>query len=204
MVFDVLPLECLSGDKSWESEIYTQRRHILTEAFFALEKVCEGTDGTALRQVHMAPSYLASSEEEIWHLYENARNAGLEGLIVKNRAGRWVPKRSPDWMKIKNESTEDLPVIGYFEGEGQFAGSLGGLIVRYKDTDVKVGSGFTPAQRAAIWEAVRRDERRIEQGEDTEVLQQLCEVQFQEETEHGSLRHPVFVRMRLDKKEPAF
>ena len=37
------------------------------------------------------------------------------------------------------------------EGDGRLTGTLGALVLRYKDNTVNVGSGFDDATRAKFW-----------------------------------------------------
>jgi DNA ligase-1 len=89
-------------------------------------------------------------------------------------------------------STLDLEIIGFEEGEGRLAGTLGAILVRYKNGNiVKVGSGFSDRLRIEIWAS--RDE----------WLGNICEIQSFEETTNAdggeSLRFPVFKDYRPDK-----
>ena len=45
----------------------------------------------------------------------------------------------------------DLPVVEVLEGDGRLTGTLGALVLRYKDNTVNVGSGFDDATRAKFW-----------------------------------------------------
>ncbi len=146
-------------------------------------------------------AYQASTEEEVMGFYARFRDAGLEGAIVKDPASYYVKKRSSAWLKLKAEETLDLPIVGAFEGTGQFQGALGGIIVLNGEVEVKVGSGFSADQRREFWDAIQRDSERIAKGERErcDLIDCIAEVQFQEQLPSGSLRHPVFVRLRRDK-----
>lgn len=113
----------------------------------------------------------------------------LEGAIVKPLAGVYEKKRSRSWLKMKAEETEDLRVISKFEGKPntKYEGKLGGLIVDRDGVEVRVGGGFSDAQREEYWV--------------TPPIGRLIEVEFHEVTPDGSLRHPRFVRFRDDKDE---
>lgn len=116
-------------------------------------------------------------------LLKTALHAGLEGLMLKNKSYEYQSKRSRDWCKVKQFETEDLPVIGIVGGTGKYEGSLGALVVERNGVRVEVGSGFTDAERKEFW---------IEPPK-------CIEVQYQEVTDKGSLRFPIFVRVRDDK-----
>jgi ATP-dependent DNA ligase len=129
----------------------------------------------------------AHSHEQIMLQYQTVRDQGGEGVIVKPLNGRYEPKRSHAWLKIKDQQTLDLRCIGTFEGEGKYAGMIGGFIVDHKGTAVKVGSGLS-------------DELRRKSPD--EFIDQILEVEFHEVTPDNSLRHPRFNGVRFDKTQP--
>lgn len=199
-VFDILPMEALTNPE-FVSDDQSVRRETLAKVFEAVE----AGGAAALDRVLRSKSYIVSSKEELWAMYHRARSDGQEGIIVKDPKGKWERKRSNAWLKIKAEDTADLRVIGAFEGEGEKEGTLGGLIVDFKGVDVRVGSGYTDKQSDELWAMFLRDLTRNENGQtDFELIGCLAEVQYQEVTPAGSLRHPVFVRLRRDKDEVSF
>jgi ATP-dependent DNA ligase len=126
-------------------------------------------------------------------------------LIVKSANGLWRDKRSNDWLKIKAQETLDLTIIGGFEGQGELDGTLGGVIVDFEGEKVRVGSGFSRSDRDRLYADFQRDLKELEEGGTDFVLFGVtAEVQFQEVTPAGSLRHPVFIRLRKDKDEAKF
>ena len=131
--------------------------------------------------------------DEVKKQYTTALNAGFEGLVLKTPDHIYQPgKRSSDWLKLKPTLSKDLPIIGFFEGEGRLTGTLGGVDIKHVSefgdlVIVKVGSGFTDALRDEIWNNQSR------------YLGKTIEVKYQEETEDGSLRHPRFKSFRPDK-----
>lgn len=177
-VFDVIRIEAFtSEDKGGhvESGTYTERRE-------ALEKIFRNVDASI--PVKLNKRYLVGSVAEIEAIYTNVRNQGLEGLIIKDPKALYHRRRNVAWMKIKNEESVDVEIVGYEEGTGKAEGSLGAFIIDYKGKSVNVGSGLTDEQRRDFW--------------DTKVslIGRIIEVEFHEETPDGSLRHPRFVRFR--------
>jgi DNA ligase-1 len=141
------------------------------------------------RHLVLPDSYIASSPEEVTHYYNSFRDMSLEGAIVKATHGHYVGKRSPLWIKMKAEETEDLEIVDFEEGEGKCAGTLGALVVNRNGVLIRVGSGLSDDDRSVIW------------SNPNLYLHKLVEVQYQEVTPDGSLRHPRFVRLRMDKSE---
>ena len=186
-VFDWLPYEAFrkAGKQPWTEKNYAARRQALVTAVNL--SALKFNDGPA--SISFPPSYVASSEEEVTHYYGAFRDKGFEGAIIKAPNSGYVGKRSSAWIKMKAEDSEDLEIIGFEEGEGKFVGTLGALIVDRKGVPVRVGSGISDEDRNLIWR-------------NREVYRhKLAEVQFQEVTEAGSLRHPRFVSLRMDKSE---
>jgi ATP-dependent DNA ligase len=130
------------------------------------------------------------SSGEVVSLYKNYLDKGFEGVMLKDLEGlyKWkrVTLRSGEVLKLKPFETLDLPIVGFYDGEGKYSGLLGGIVVQYKDTKVRVGSGFTDSDRKKM-------------NDRDKYLGKIAEIKYLEETDNGSLRHPIFIRMRPDK-----
>jgi DNA ligase-1 len=136
---------------------------------------------TALRQ------QLIHSRAEADACYELARRMGYEGLVLRKYNYRYVGNRSYSWMKIKPLMKDlELKVVDVYEGEGKYIGMLGGVIVEYHGSrgmkHVKVGSGFTDNQRHEYWL--------------NPPIGQTIQAEAMEETDDGSLRHPIFKEVK--------
>lgn len=116
---------------------------------------------------------------------------GAEGIIIKNPHSLYQTKRSNDWLKFKDKNTIDLKIIGYYPGEPgtEYEHCLGGFILKYKNTELRCGSGFSEKERDDYW-LIKED-----------LLDKVAEISYMEETRTGSLRHPVFERFRFDKEK---
>ena len=146
-------------------------------------------NGELLCQITLVDSYIVSSETEANGMYAKARERNLEGVIVKDINATYDYKRTATWLKIKGHETLDLPIIDIEEGEGRLKNNLGKIVVEYKGKRVGVGSGLTDEWRKEIWD------------DPDKYIDEIVEVSFQEETEAGSLRHPVFEGFRTDKSK---
>ncbi len=199
-VIDIIPWAWFTGQEKGEKQEWRKA---------ALRSLLEKEP---LAGMQAAESFTVNSHEELVDLYNEALDKGHEGLIVKPYFGIYEPKKSPYWLKLKLEETFDLQVVGVYEGEGQFAGSLGGVVVDFKGVEVRVGGGFSPAERAQLW----ADHAQVtvpwtvvdpEHGEvvtyyatptDRPVVDRVFEVLCNGVTRAGSLRHPRFVKERRD------
>jgi bifunctional non-homologous end joining protein LigD len=78
--------------------------------------------------------------------WERACAEGWEGVIAKRRDSVYEHRRSPHWLKMKCEASQELVVGGFTDPQGTRAG-LGALLVGYYDGEDfvfagKVGTGF--------------------------------------------------------------
>ena len=83
--------------------------------------------------------------EEIW-------SDGGEGIMLNTVSGPYEIKRSKHLLKVKHTEEHVLEVVGMIEGTGKYEDALGAIVVNYKGNKVGVGSGFTDAERRAIWD----------------------------------------------------
>ena len=125
-----------------------------------------------------------------------ARKANQEGIMININNAPYHYGRTKDLLKVKVMQDCDLKIIGFEEGRGAFTGMLGAIIVDYKSHPLKVGSGYSVADRQSIWETR------------SELLGRVITVQYFEETvpKSGipSLRFPVYLRLREVGKEPSY
>jgi bifunctional non-homologous end joining protein LigD len=145
--------------------------------------------------------------------WERACREGWEGVIAKRRDSRYEHRRSPHWLKMKCEATQELVVGGFTDPQGGRVG-LGALLVGYFDNDDfvfagKVGTGFDtkllldlrarlnvleiPA--SAFTRAIGLPRLRAHWVRPEIVVQ----VAFIEWTVHGKMRHPRLLGVRTDK-----
>jgi ATP-dependent DNA ligase len=81
--------------------------------------------------------------------WERACAEGWEGVIAKRRGSRYEHRRSPHWLKMKCELTDDFMIGGFTDPQGTRVG-LGALLVgKAEGGDLifagKVGTGFDAA-----------------------------------------------------------
>jgi bifunctional non-homologous end joining protein LigD len=136
--------------------------------------------------------------------WERACREGWEGVIAKRRGSPYEHRRSPHWLKMKCEATQELVVGGFTDPRGSRVG-LGALLVGYFEGDDfvfagKVGTGF---DRKLLRELrARFDTLAIAGPPFTRGVglpragahwvrpEVVVQVAFIEWTAHGKLRHP--------------
>ena len=140
-------------------------------------------------QVQLVPIREISNEESVFyeHFSEIVSQQG-EGVILKaTDAGYYFGKRNQTMMKIKEEITKDLLVVGLEEGEGKYRDTLGSLVVQGKNKVTHSISGMTDEQRQEWWEYPLG------------IVGKVVEVKAMKELPDGTLREPRFKCVRLDK-----
>jgi ATP-dependent DNA ligase len=145
--------------------------------------------------------------------WERACREGWEGVIAKRRDSPYESRRSPHWLKMKCEASQELVVGGFTEPKGKRVG-LGALLVGYFDRDDfvfagKVGTGFDGellrALRARL-DALKVPARPFTRGTGFPRLgahwvrpEVVVQVAFIEWTVHDKLRHARLLGLREDK-----
>jgi bifunctional non-homologous end joining protein LigD len=145
--------------------------------------------------------------------WERACSEGWEGVIAKRRDAPYEHRRSPHWLKMKCEATQELVVGGFTDPQGGRVG-LGALLVGYFENDDfvfagKVGTGFDTNMLLEL--RARLDALEIQAPPFTRAIglprvrahwvrpEIVVQVAFIEWTVHGKLRHARFLGIRTDK-----
>ena len=143
--------------------------------------------------------YKGTDTSKITELLDAEIARKQEGVMINICDAKYDFKRTNSLLKVKKMNTLDLQIIGFEEGSGRLTGTLGAILVRYKDGNVvKVGSGFTDGLREEIWKNQEK------------YLDTICEISYFEETTNAdggkSLRFPIFkdFRSAWDKNTPDF
>jgi bifunctional non-homologous end joining protein LigD len=167
----------------------------------------------------------ALDDEKPW---ERACAEGWEGVIAKRRDSVYEHRRSPNWLKMKCEASQELVVGGFTDPQGARVG-LGALLVGYfaprqgsgrpeqeskgEGDDLvfagKVGTGFDTKMLLDL--RAKFDRLEIDKSPFTKATglprlrahwvkpQIVVQVAFIEWTVHDKLRHPRLLGIRTDK-----
>ena len=155
-------------------------------------------------------------------LLEATRDRELEGVVAKRLGSPYRPgRRTHDWLKLRNTRRQELVIGGWVPGEGGRSGSVGSLLVGYRDSTpdeaerlgrepllVFVGTGFSQDELARLTRMLKA-RARLDSPFDVGSPRRrgarwcepelVCEVEFREWTEDGTLRAPSYKGLRDDK-----
>jgi bifunctional non-homologous end joining protein LigD len=135
-------------------------------------------------------------------------------VVAKRLGSTYESRRSPHWLKLKVEASQELVVGGFTDPQGKRVG-LGALLVGYFEGDVlvfagKVGASLDNAGLLAL--RARLDALEIatppfSAGTGLPRVRAhwvrpeiVVQVAFLTWTVHGKLRHPRLVGVRVDKR----
>ena len=188
VIFDMFPLDEFWSGKSKES--YSNRKKQIVELGEKIKIL--GTDNLEIVQM----CYEGYDHSEIWKWLDYAEQHDWEGIIL-NLDTPYECKRTKNLIKVKKFYTYDLEVVGIEEGTGRNKGTLGALVVKYKNNTVNIGSGFTDEERSYYW------------NNQDEIIGRVIEVKYKEittdkKTGLESLQFPVYVGLRENGKEVSY
>lgn len=174
-LFDVLPMW------TWRGEGASEALHARKAK---LEAMAAPHAGDALSVMPWA--YM----EDAADIRERAREfiaAGGEGVVVKDALSTYRRGRSANWQRIRKSLSFDVPVVEV-RPHRVLAGRLGAVVVDVDGVRVTVDRGFSDAERVELWQ------------EREWLIGAIVEVEAMEKTGRGSLRQPLFRRVRADKR----
>lgn len=164
------------------------------------------------------PGTLAYSDHVLDHgpaVFEASGKVGFEGIISKRVDAPYVNARSPSWVKVKHENTDEFLIVGYTEPKGSRSG-FGSLLMAMPDKGGlryvgRVGTGFDDARLSAMsrqLKALATREAAVELPSHVPFKASsvhwvkptlVAEVAFRGWAKEGLLRQASFKRLREDK-----
>ena len=168
---------------------------------------------TLLQELPLEPPLHRVAELTGEHPWEEACRAGWEGVIAKRKTSPYEHRRSPHWLKMKCEASQELVVGGFTDPQRSRVG-LGALLVGYYEGEEfvfagKVGTGFDTQLLMGLRD--RLDAMEIPKPPFTKAKglprvrahwvrpEIVVQVAFTEWTVHGKLRHSRLLGIREDK-----
>jgi bifunctional non-homologous end joining protein LigD len=143
--------------------------------------------------------------------YREAKRRGFEGVVGKDASSPYVEGRTLRWLKVKAKQEEEL-VIGGYTAPGGTRSHFGSILVGgYRRGKLlyagRVGTGFNEKTLTDLKRRFRKIERAdspfadLPKEKDATWLEPrlVAQIAFQEWTEEGRLRQPVYLGLRDDK-----
>lgn len=147
-------------------------------------------DTLRLPDVHIAELLGVGDTTIMKHYFEQITKMRGEGVIGKNPESIYEPgKRNHNLLKIKEEVTLEMRVVGVAEGEGKYHGTLGTLVCVDSSGNRHHVSGMSDAERMIWW------------NDPQKIIGQVVQIKAMKVLENGSLREGRFDCIRYDKEE---
>ena len=177
-IFDLIPAD------EWRTQRFTE---LAATRFEELDSFFSSIDDKTLPIVKVE-HFLSTNYDEILGYEQDFIKEGYEGAMILPNIPYYVGRKTNAMMKFKTMQTMDCKVVGLYEGSGKNEGSLGGIqVVQENGLRCDVGSGFDDNERTAIF------------NNPNSVVGRVFEVKYQNLSEDGIMRFPIFVRWRPDK-----
>lgn len=188
VIFDIVPVDEFEMDACTEN--YSVRKKRLLDLKNKIQK--NGTQNIEVVQM----VYEGTDVNDVYDWLDYAVRHDWEGLVV-NRQVPYRRTRHNGCLKVKRFYTVDLRITAIEEGQNRLAGTMGALVVDYNGNELRVGSGFDDATRAAVW------------ANPDDYIGKIVEIKYKEKscdkkTGLESLQFPTFVRFRNDKNEVSY
>lgn len=197
VVYYVFDLLWLNG-YSTEMLPVTQRKELLKELLPDSPNIfyCEHIDENGIK------------------LFKEVKKMEIEGIIAKKADSLYYENtRSPSWLKIKTVQAMEAVICGYTEPRGSrkyFGALILGVYNNKKLTYIgHTGTGFSHLNQLSVFNTLKKHAVKASpfthppkpNAPVTWLKPKLvCEVKFSQITNDGILRHPVFMKLRDDKK----
>ncbi|MES2592645.1 MAG: DNA ligase D [Bacteroidota bacterium] len=163
---------------------------------------------------HDVIKYSEHIEEEGVAFFEAARKSDLEGIMAKQADSQYYPgARTSEWLKVKLHKTTEAIIAGFTEPTGSrkhFGALVLGIMDKGKLEYIgHTGSGFSTAgltnMNKLMKPLIQKKSPFAEKVKTNMPVTWIkpvlvCEIKYTEWTKEGRLRHPIFLRLRSDKK----
>lgn len=189
-LYDMTPLENFDKMEDFDMPV-EERKATLRERLYKIQDKCPHLKET---------KFLYEGEFDnalIQRYLKQMVGLNQEGMMINVYGAKYEFKRSKNMIKVKQMYPVDLRVVDVLEGSGANKGKVGALVVNYKGSPLKVGSGLSKDQRERFWK-----------NKDL-ILGKIITIKYFEETTNKkdnkkSLRFPIFLEVRNDKDEESY
>lgn len=150
-LFDIIPLDDFQKGKCALSQA---KRSGMLQNWFS-DKVSLKLVNVQVLEQELVDLDTAEGQQRFQEINREAIAGGYEGLMIKDPDAPYECKRSTAWLKIKPFLEASLRAVAVEEGTGKNVGRMGAVLFEGIDDghriSVSVGSGWTDADRDAIW-----------------------------------------------------
>ena len=178
--------------RSEASELWREVRYLVFDAPGLAQPFEQRLAAVTTLLANHQPSYALALQQSICRSAEHLtqeltriETLGGEGLMLRQPASLYEPRRSSTLLKVKRFHDCEAIVVGHEPGRGRHKGRLGALVVQLPNgIRFACGTGLSDAQR-----------------DRPPAIGEFITVKYQELTDGGVPRFPVFAGVRSD--EPA-
>lgn len=136
------------------------------------------------------PNDIVENSNEAFEVYKMYLKKGYEGCIIRNIDGLYDWKRQTlnnnNFFKIKPYSTLFLKIVDIYEGEEDLQGVLGGIVVDYNNSAIRIPYGFTIDERMEIWSKKK------------DYIGKIAEIKFFSIDDDGQINDPKFIQLQKE------
>lgn len=146
--------------------------------------------------------------------FEKARERGLEGVMAKKADSSYAAGyRSKEWLKIKNIQSTEAVIVGYTAPRGgrHYFGSIVLANKKNKGWQYRghAGTGFNEEMLQTLYNTMQplvskqspfKNKVPVNNAVTWLRPQLVADIAYTEITKDGIFRHPVFLRLRTEKK----
>lgn len=134
-------------------------------------------------QIEVVKQWQVADHSELQQQLQKYTQKGAEGLMLRLKTAPYRAARSDDLLKVKQWQDAEAEVVAWLPGKGKYKTMMGALLVRLENgTDIKIGTGFSDAQR-----------------QNPPAIGSRITFKYQGYTSTGLPRFPVYWRERLDE-----
>ena len=144
----------------------------------------------------LSESHTVYDLESLQDLYEEKRDDGHEGLVVKDPLGRWKRGKKSGMWKMKPSEEADGHVVRPVWGTDGLANE--GLVIGF---DVMLENGME-VSATNISRALMSEFTENVKSDPDDYKGWACQITYMEKTPDGSLRHPSFDQWRGTEDNP--